>query len=44
MNNYWILSIIKYSRHIMRVRFLNIRLYSADTAVRVRFAPSPTGT
>lgn len=42
MNNNWTLSVIKYSRHITRVQFLNIRLHS-NTVVRVRFAPSPTG-
>jgi len=33
---------VKFFRHITQVKFFNIRFYS-DSAVRVRFAPSPTG-
>lgn len=40
MNN-WVLS-INYSKHITHFQFLSIKFYS-DVAVRVRFAPSPTG-
>jgi len=37
----WVFN-VRRSQNIKHIQYLNIRFYS-DSAVRVRFAPSPTG-
>ncbi|CAI6351990.1 unnamed protein product [Macrosiphum euphorbiae] len=40
--NKWVFN-VRLSRNIKHIQYLNIRFYSDSAAVRVRFAPSPTG-